>query len=83
MGYRSGQDDSHPPLYDGPVALNGIWGTGPDNLFIVGNMNETLLRASHNQETGEFTVTPDTLGFPALKSGDYRPAVDRFGGPLE
>jgi len=76
---------SDPPLYDGPVALHGIWGTGPDNLFIVGNMDEnTLLRASHDQETGEFTITEvKKLGFPALKSGEYPTAVDRFGEPLQ
>lgn len=77
---------SRTTLFDGPVALSGIWGTAPDNLYIVGNMDETLIRASHDQVTGEFTFTEVTLEFPAFKSGtqsgEYRPAVDRFGGPL-
>lgn len=66
-------------LYDGPVSLHGIWGTGPDNLFIVGNMDETMLRVSHDQGTHEFLVTEVTLTFPEAKSADAGPSYGRFG----
>ena len=66
-------------LYDGPVSLHGIWGTGPDNLFIVGNMDETLLMASHDQGTHDFSVTEVKLEFPAAKAADSGPSIGRFG----
>jgi hypothetical protein len=69
-------------LYDGPVSLHGIWGTDPANLFIVGNMDEKLLRASHDPVAGTFTVTEVAIPFPEGKSASG-PVVGPFGELLE
>jgi hypothetical protein len=69
-------------LYDGPVSLHGIWGTGPDNLFIVGNMDQMLLRAAHDPVAGTFTVTEVEIPFPDGKSA-AGPVVGPFGELLE
>jgi hypothetical protein len=69
-------------LYDGPASLVAIWGTSPDNLFIVGDIDDTLLRCSHNTATGEFTVVPIKVVFPEAKAFAEGMALDKFGHPL-
>jgi len=48
-------------LYDGRYRLTGVWGSDPTDLFLVGFEADTVLRGSHNQATGEFTFTRETL----------------------
>ncbi len=69
-------------LYDGPVTLTGIWGTEPGNFFVVGYMDEMLLRCSHDPGSGTFSFVEIPVEFPADKAMDPGPTVDKFGRPL-
>ena len=69
-------------LYDGTVSLTGIWGADPSEFYVVGYMDDKLLRCSHDPITGEFTKVEVDVIFPANKALDSGPAVDKFGRPL-
>ena len=73
---RTGVGSRH-LLYDGRYRLTGIWGTGPDNLFITAFQENVVLRASHDQVTHDFTVTfeqlPSASAEPAKAVSDVRP----------
>lgn len=55
-------------LHHGPAPLVGIWGTGPDNLYVVGFMDETILHCSHDPAAG--TMAVDALDMSALWPDD-------------
>lgn len=69
-------------LYDQKFSIVGIWGTGPDNLYLVGYMDETILHAVHDTVGGTFTVEHVSLPFPDKKLGE-RSAFDELGRPRD
>jgi hypothetical protein len=69
-------------LYDGTVSLTGIWGANPNALFVVGYMDEMLMRCTHDPNTGYFNFVFVPVTFPAQKSMDQTIAVDQFGRPV-
>lgn len=44
-------------LYDGSAWLSGIWGTGPDNLWVVGLTEGVILHVDHDAGAGTVQVT--------------------------
>lgn len=81
--YKFGDPDAvREVLYDGTASFVAIWGTSPDNLFIVGDIDDTILHCSHDTATGEFTVNPILVEFPAAKAFSQGPVLDKFGRPL-
>lgn len=69
-------------LFDGPVSLTGIWGSDPGNFFVVGYMDEMIIRCSHDPATGDFSFVEIPVDFPADKAMESGPTVDKFGRPL-
>ncbi len=74
-------------LYDQKNTLVGIWGTGPENIYLVGYMDEQILHAVHDTVgVGSFDVTviplsfPEKSAFPGLGLGT-RPEFDEIGRP--
>lgn len=74
-------DGTREYLYDQQQALIGIWGTAADNIYLVGYMNEMILRGVHDTGAGTFTVEQIDLPFPADKSGGERSTYDELGRP--
>lgn len=70
-------------LYDGTVSLTGIWGADPTTFYVVGYMDEMLMRCSHDPNTGYFNFVLIPVDFPAQKSMDQAMSVDQFGRPLD
>jgi hypothetical protein len=70
-------------LYDGTVSLTGIWGADPSTFFVVGYMDEMLMRCSHEPSSGYFNFVFIPVDFPALKSVDGALSTDQFGRPLK
>lgn len=68
-------------LFDGLSPLMGIWGADPQNLYVVGYMEGTLLMCSHDQITGDFTFEIAPVDFPDKGMG-LAPGVDQIGLPL-
>ena len=69
-------------LYDGPVSLTGIWGIDPNNFYVVGYMDNMLMRCSHLPGSDFFNFEFIPVEFPASKAMDSGPTVDKFGRPL-
>jgi len=69
-------------LYDGPVSLTGIWGADPGTFFVVGYMDDVLLRCTHDPVSGYFNQVTIAVDFPDAKAMEYGPTVDKFGRPL-
>lgn len=69
-------------LFDGFDRLTSIWGTGPDDLWMVGYREETILRVTHDQVTDDCVVTPMTVTFPAKASATMG-GIDHLGRPLD
>ncbi len=69
-------------LYDGPTTLTGIWGTGQGTFYVVGYMDNMLMRCAHNPTTGVFNFVFVSVKFPAGKAMNPGPTVDKFGRPL-
>lgn len=69
-------------LYDGISRLTGVWGTGPDNLWMVGYDEETILHAAHDTGTDDCTVTTTTVDFPNKSAGTLG-GLDHLGRPLD
>ncbi|MCP4574218.1 MAG: hypothetical protein GY838_17790 [bacterium] len=74
-------DGTREVLYDQQAAITGIWGTAPDNLYLVGYMNEMILHAVHDTMAGTFTVQQISLPFPDNKRLVERSAFDELGRP--
>jgi len=68
-------------LYDGFDRLTGVWGSGPDAVWVVGYREETILRFSHDQVTDDVEMTAMTVAFPD-KASAAASAVDHLGRPL-
>jgi len=68
-------------LYDGFDRLTGVWGSGPDAIWVVGYREETIFRFAHDQVTDEVELTPLTVDFPD-KAALPPPVVDHLGRPL-
>jgi len=73
---------SRTTLYSGPVTLTGIWGVDPNTFYVVGYMDEMLMRCSHIPSSGYFNFVFIPVDFPAGKAMDSGPTVDKFGRPL-
>ena len=69
-------------LYDGTFSLTGIWGTDPGNFYVVGYIDDRLMRCSHDPVTGDFNLISFPVEFPAAKALETGPTVDKFGRPL-
>jgi hypothetical protein len=69
-------------LYSGPVALTGIWGTGQGTLYVVGYIDDHLMRCTHDPSSGYFNSVLVPVVFPASKAMDPGLTVDKFGRPL-
>ncbi len=71
-------------LYDGPSSLVGIWGTGPDNLYFTGYIDEAVMHGVHDTGAGTFTVDRIDLVFPNKAAGGSTlvPGLDEIGRPL-
>jgi len=69
-------------LYSGPVALTGIWGTGQGTFYVVGYMDDLLMRCTHDPSSGYFNFVFVAVDFPASKAMDPGLTVDKFGRPL-
>ncbi len=69
-------------LFDGTTSLTGIWGIDPGQFYVVGYMDDKLLRCSHDQGTGDFSLVPISVEFPTAKALETGPTVDKFGRPL-
>jgi hypothetical protein len=67
-------------LEDFTYDFAGIWGTSPQDLYVVGFMEDLILHCSHDQATGAFTAEEIPVVFPD-KSFSLGPAVDQFGRP--
>lgn len=69
-------------------SLMGIWASDPENIYVVGLMEDIVMRYRFDSGANEFVqVAIDTLGSDSAKSlqrGDYPDAgLDRFGRPIE
>jgi len=63
-------------------ALVSIWGTGPDNLYLTGFMNEQILHVDYDPVGGGApVVTPIELTFPATKAHAEPAEFDELGLP--
>ncbi|MCK9996965.1 MAG: hypothetical protein KAH56_11885 [Candidatus Krumholzibacteria bacterium] len=80
--YVFNESGSRETLYDGPVSLTGIWGTGQGTFFVVGYMEDMLMRCTHNPSSGYFNFVFVSVKFPAGKAMNPGPTVDKFGRPL-
>lgn len=80
--YKYNVSGSRTTIYDGTVSLTGIWGTDPGNFWVVGYMDESLLRCSHDPVSGDFTAEKIDAFFDADKALDSGPALDKFGRPV-
>ena len=69
-------------LYDGPVSLTGIWGVDPSQIYVVGFMDEMLIRCSHDPVSGDINYVFVPVPFPAKKAMDSGLVMDKFGRPL-
>lgn len=69
-------------LFDGLDRLTGVWGSGPDDIWIVGYREETILHAAHDQGTDDCVVTPTAVAFPG-KAARMPDGVDHLGRPLD
>jgi len=69
-------------LYDQKNSLVGIWGTAPDDIYLVGYMNEMILHAVHDTGAGTFSVEQISLPFPDKSLGE-RSAYDELGRPRD
>ena len=80
--YKFKESGERVTLHDGTVSLTGIWGIDSGQFYVVGYMDEMILRCSHDPVTGDFSLIPIKVEFPADKAMDMGPAVDKFGRPL-
>ncbi len=71
-------------LYDGPSSLVGIWGTGPDNIYFTGYIDEAVMHGVHDAGAGTFTVDRINLVFPnkSAARSTLAPGYDELGRPL-
>lgn len=69
-------------LFDGTVSLTGIWGADPSTFYVVGYMDDVLMRCTHDPVSGYFNFVEIAVDFPAAKASDPGPATDKFGRPL-
>jgi len=56
------EDGTATVLYDQISTLSGIWGTGSDNLYIVGYMENEIYHAVHDLDTNTLEITTIALG---------------------
>jgi hypothetical protein len=54
----------------------------PGQFYVVGFMDDALLRCTHNPATGYFNFVGISVDFPADKAMDPGPTRDKFGRPL-
>jgi hypothetical protein len=80
--YKFDESGYRETLYDGPVTLTGIWGTGQGTFYVVGYMDDMLMRCAHNPTTGVFNFVFVAVKFPADKAMNPGPTMDKFGRPL-
>ncbi len=71
-------------LFDGTSTLVSIWGTGPDNLYFTGYIDEIVYHAAHDPVAGTFTMDEIDLVFPAKSGGggSLKSGFDEIGRPL-
>ena len=59
-----------------------IWGADPNAFYVVGYMDEMLMRCSHDPNTDFFNFVLIPVSFSGLKSMEPAMSVDKFGRPL-
>ncbi len=69
-------------LVDLPFPFTAIWGTDPGNLYLVGLIEDTIIHASHDQATGDFTWDEVPVTFPAKAAAGSGACVDPLGLPV-
>jgi len=75
-------DGERSVLYNRIESLVGIWGTGPDNLFVVGYMDNLLLRCNHDPVAETFVVTEVVIPPFPDKAGALPRDLDEYDRPL-
>lgn len=69
-------------LVDLPTPFSGIWGSSPDNLYLVGFFEDSILHASYDPATGDFSYEKIPVVFPSKSAPGGRSDVDQYGLPL-
>lgn len=74
-------DGTRETLADVLQALVSIWGTGPDNMYVTGYMDNQILHVNHDPVSGTTVVTPINLMVPEAKANASVSDVDELGRP--
>ncbi|RKZ20040.1 hypothetical protein DRQ50_00680 [bacterium] len=80
-------DGTRETLVDVLQSLVSIWGTGPDNMYVTGYMNERILHVNHDPVAGTTVVTTiklrilDAKAAGARSDFDIHSLVDELGRP--
>jgi hypothetical protein len=74
-------DGTRETLVDVLESLVSIWGTGPDNMYLTGYMNNRILHVNHDPVGGTTVVTPIALEIPETKGRAPVSDVDELGRP--
>ena len=69
-------------LFDNPLGLTAIWGVDERQFYVVGYIDDALMRCTHDPATGYFNFVWIPVEFPDAKSGEPGPITDQFGRPL-
>jgi len=69
-------------LVDMTTPFSGIWGSSPDNMYLVGFFENMILHASYDVGSGEFTYEEIPVVFPSKSAPGSRSDVDQYGLPL-
>ena len=79
----SASTGSRAVLFNTSSSLVGIWGTGADNFYVTGFLDEVVFRCNHDPIAGTFSYEAIELLFPekALAKSSRQPDVDHIGRP--
>ncbi len=75
-------DGTTTELFKQGVALTGIWGTGSDNLFIVGYMEDEFYHAVHHAGTDTLEITKIDWPVTLSKSLETGIDLDEYNRPI-
>ena len=69
-------------LFDQTASLVGVWGSGSDNIYMVGLKENTIFHAALDLADTTLTTPEEiTVTFPAKAAGGPDPFVDEIGRP--
>lgn len=74
-------DGTRETLVDVLESLVSIWGTGPDNMYVTGYMNDRILHVNHDPVAGTTETTSIILEIPDAKAVAATSVVDELGRP--